>query len=107
MFRDGRRPSQDELIDLGRCFDRSLNADRSKHVGTVSQFLGSRCCEIKENRLRSEHDIMNLACLVPQADQKKFEDSVIEAARRFDNHYSFDVSGPWPVHNFVDISLDL
>lgn len=106
-FHDGRQPRQDELIDLGRAFDRLLGEDRAAHTHAVTQMLHSRCWEIKENELRGEQEVMNLACLIGQHAQEQFEEGVIEAARRFDNHFSFDFSGPWPPHNFVEVNLDL
>lgn len=107
IFLGGRQPRQDELIDLGRAFDRLLGEDRAAHTHTVTQMLDSRCWEIKENKLRGEQEVMNLACLIGQHAQEQFEEGVIEAARRFDNHFSFDFSGPWPPHNFVQVNLDL
>jgi hypothetical protein len=48
---------------------------------------------------------MNLACLVDRDRMKDFEAGVVEAARGFDHHFSFDFNGPWPPHNFVEIEL--
>jgi hypothetical protein len=107
LFRGGRQPSQQELIDLGRAFDRLLGEARSTHTQTVMHVLRSRCSEIKENKPRDEREVMNLACLIDASGQKPFEAGVIEAASRFDNHFSFDFNGPWPPHNFVEVSLEL
>lgn len=103
----GRQPTKDELIDLGRTFDRLLGEERALCVRTVSQVLRSRGFEIKENKPRNEQEIMNLACLIGQDAQKEFEEGVVEAARRFDNHFSFDFNGPWLPHNFVELNLEL
>jgi hypothetical protein len=107
FFRSGRQPSQDELIELGRTFDRLLNEDRALHTQTVMHVLSSRCSESKENKPRHEREVMNLAFLIDQDAQRAFEDGVIEAARRFDNHYAFDFNGPWLPHNFVVVNLEL
>jgi hypothetical protein len=69
--------------------------------------LSSRCSESKENKPRHEREVMNLAFLIDQDAQRAFEDGVIEAARRFDNHYAFDFNGPWLPHNFVVVNLEL
>ena len=63
------------------------------------------CFEARENKPRTEREVMNLAFLVGRDKLKDFEDGVFESARLFDHHYAFDFSGPWPPHNFVDVSL--
>ena len=50
---------------------------------------------------------MNLACLVERDQQLGFEQAVLEVARRFDNNFAFDINGPWPPHNFVEIALQM
>jgi hypothetical protein len=107
IFRDGREPSQDEKIELGRAFDRSLSADRQEHQDRVTDALRPRYGEIVANNPRNEHEVMNLACLIRRDQQKDFEQGVIEVARLFDNSFAFDFNGPWPPHNFVEIDLKL
>ena len=50
---------------------------------------------------------MKLVCLVPKDRQSRFEEGIQEAARKFDDHYSFKYSGPWAPFDFVDVTLDL
>ena len=105
MFQ-GRQPTKDEMIELGRTFDRLLGEERAACTQTVTQVLRARSFEIKENKPRNEQEIMNLAFLIGEGAQQEFEDGVVEAARRFDNHFSFDFNGPWLPHNFVDMNLE-
>jgi hypothetical protein len=107
IFRGGREPSQDEKLELGRSFDRLLNADRQDCIDRVVRSLEPRCAEISVNKPRDERDVMNLACLIERTRIKEFEAGVIEAARRFNNDFAFDFNGPWPPHNFVTIELKL
>jgi len=37
---------------------------------------------------------------------RRFRPAVFAAAQLFDNHFSFDFSGPWAPHNFVEIDLE-
>ncbi len=107
VFRGGRTPSQDDKIDLGRAFDRLLNASREAHLERVTAGLDSHCVEIKSNPPRSEREVLNLACLVERDQRQAFEQRILLVARRFDNNFAFDINGPWPPHNFVDITLQL
>ena len=105
LFRSGREPSHEEKIELGRIFDRALMEQRANHTEHVLEVLSPLCFEAKENKPRNEHEVMNLACLISRGKQKEFEQGVFAAAQHFDQHYAFDYNGPWPPHNFVDVSL--
>jgi len=105
LFGGGRQPSEDGKIELGRLFDRILNEDRSACTQRVLDVLAPRCSEIKETPPRTEREVMNLACLVARDGMKGFEEGVFEAAKQFDDNYSFDYTGPWPPYNFADVRL--
>ena len=105
LFGGGRQPSEDDKIELGRLFDRTLRDERADLAQKVVEVLAPLCAEIKENAPRGESGVMNLACLVARDGQERFEHGIFEAAGRFDDSFSFDYSGPWPPYNFVDVSL--
>ena len=44
---------------------------------------------------------MKVVCLVPNDRQQRFEEGIQEAARKFDDHYTFKYSGPWAPFDFV------
>ena len=99
-------PTQEDKMEVGRLFDRLLQEDREELTHRVETCLKSCCLEIKSNPPRSEKEVMNLACLVGRdAVAKDFEAAIFEAARGFDNNFTFDFNGPWAPHNFVDIDL--
>lgn len=107
LFRGGSQPSQEERIELGRFFERLLRRSRQECTERVQDFLRRHCADIKTNDPRSEKEVLNLACLVGREAQSDFERSVCEAAKCFDNHYSFDINGPWPPHHFVAVDLKM
>jgi hypothetical protein len=101
-----RVPTQEDKIEVGRLFDRTLQEDRNEQADKVEAVLSRACFEIKRNTPRTEKDIMNLACLVGRdAVVKEFEKAIFEVARGFDNNFTFDFNGPWAPHNFVDVEL--
>ena len=61
--------------------------------------------EFRDDALRDEKQVMNLACLVDRARAHDFEAAVLQAAALFDDHFSFDYSGPWPPYHFVSVRL--
>jgi hypothetical protein len=98
--------TQEEKIELGRMFDRLLHDDREDHTRKVEHVLAPVCAEFKANQCRNEHEVMNLACLMRRDRQEEFSAGVFAAAKRFDNNFAFDYSGPWAPHNFVDLDLE-
>jgi Gas vesicle synthesis protein GvpL/GvpF len=105
LFRGPGVPSHGDRIELGRLFEQLLNEERLAYTHTVEQALSGRCAEIKRNALRDERELMNLACLIEKERQREFENSVFEAAQRFDNNFAFDYNGPWAPHTFAEVNL--
>lgn len=106
-FASRHEPSQEEKLELGRMFDRLLAEVREEHVCTVENVLSAYSQEIKRNKFRNEREVMCLACLVERDAQEAFEEGIFKAASYFNDDYTFDFSGPWAPHNFVDIGLQL
>jgi len=102
-----REPTQEQKIEVGRTFERLLNEEREACVGRVEGVLAPHCAEMDEKKCRDEREVMNLACLVGREAVSQFENGVFEAAKLFDNNFSFDYNGPWAPHNFVEIDLKL
>jgi hypothetical protein len=100
-------PSQEDKIEVGRLFEQILTEDRELHSEQVEEILMPHCLEIKRALPKNEKEVMNLACLVKRNAQEEFETSIFEAARLFDNNFSFDYNGPWAPHNFVNINLSI
>ena len=104
-FGTHREPTQEEKIALGRMFDSILNQDREDHTQDVVNVLSRHCVAIRQNKCRTEREVMNLACLVAREAEARFEAGILEAAGLFDNNFAFDYNGPWAPHNFVEIDL--
>ena len=107
LFLAGREPTEEEKIELGRLFDRTLHDDRAAGARVVRDVLAPLCAELHQNSPRTEREVMNLACLVERAAQAQFEEGVFAAAALFDDNYSFDYSGPWPPYSFVDVVMKI
>jgi hypothetical protein len=99
--------NRDELIQVGRMFERVLTAERDRLFKSVSTVLQRSGVVVKRNPARNEKEAINLACLITRELQGQFEEIVCEAAKGFDSSYLFDLSGPWLPHNFVEVTLHL
>jgi hypothetical protein len=107
MFRPGRAPSLEERLELGRSFEELLQECRESHTQQVIDTLSPYCAEIRAVNPGQEQMIMKLVCLIQKDQQGRFEKGIEEAARKFDDHYTFKYNGPWAPFDFVDVSLDL
>jgi hypothetical protein len=105
LFRPGRQSSLDEKVELGRRFGTLLEQSRQRHTRRVSEALSPYCVEILPVGLGEERMIMKLACLVDQDRREQWEEGVYQAARLFDDHYRFELNGPWPPYNFAHVDL--
>ncbi len=106
QFFNDRQPNQDEMIHLGREFEKALTSERERALEQVEQRLRPHCTQIQSNDCRDEREIVHVACLIPREAESQFEQWVIEAARPFDQNYTFDFNGPWCPHNFVQLDLE-
>jgi len=107
LFNTSREPTPADKVELGRTFDRILQADRAEQTQQVEAILSACCFELKQNPPKHEREVMNLACLVGRKSPAEFEAGIFEAARLFDNHFVFNYNGPWAPHNFVQLDLKL
>lgn len=96
--------SREELIEVGKLYERIREADRQAHTEHVSAVLREQGLELKRNPARGEHEVMNLACLVPRERVGGFEAIIEAAASGFDDHFSFEFNGPWAPHSFTELA---
>jgi hypothetical protein len=107
IFHSGREATLEERLELGKTFEAALQQCRERHTQQVIDTLSPYCADIRAVDPGGEKMIMKLVCLVSRDQEGRFEQGIQEAARRFDDHYSFKYSGPWAPFDFVDITLNL
>lgn len=105
MLVDGQ--NRDDMIQLGRLFEQVLSSEKDRLYARVAGVLQRSGAAVKRNPVRSEKEVMNLACLIPKEQQGEFEAIACEAAKGFDSNYLFDLSGPWSPYNFIELALQL
>ena len=102
---DKSRADRGALLALGQRFERALQDERARHTSRVEEALQKQDLQVLRGPLRAEHEVMNLACLVPRARPDLFERAVNEVAADFDDHFAFAINGPWAPHSFVTLNL--
>ena len=105
-FRAHHKASHDEKIRLGQLFDQAFAKYRAAVTGQVRNLIDGACSEVMELPVRDEKQIANLAILVPRADLETFEAAIAAAAPQIDDDVVFNLSGPWPPHNFVQFNVE-
>jgi len=104
-FAPDREPSQDDLMQVGRAYDRLLAQKRQETIERIVSALGTTIAETKENKLKSEKDIANLAFLIAADGRAAFENAVAGAAELFGEDIVFELTGPFAPHNFIELTL--
>ena len=91
---------------MGQQFDQALTHYRDALTAQLLAIIGSAYSEAIKLPIRDEKQIANLAILVPRAGAETFEAAVNAAADQFDDDIVFNLSGPWPPHNFVKFNVE-
>ena len=107
IFRGGREPSLDEKLELGKRFESSLEQCRERHTQQVIDALKPCCAAIRSVDPGQEQMIMKLVCLVHKDGQRRFEEGIQQAARKFDDHYTFQLQRTLGALRFRGCQLDL
>ncbi len=97
--------SREELIEVGRLFERCREADREAHAERVAAVFQQWGIELKWNPPQGEREVINVACLVPRGELGGFDKVIEAAAADFDDHFTFEFNGPWAPHSFTELKL--
>jgi predicted phosphoribosyltransferase len=99
--------SRVEQIELGRQFEQALRSEREAHTESVLNILAPVCTETDLQALRSEAEIVRMACLIGRDKEQEFTEAVYRAASQFDDAFQFSFNGPWPPYSFVKLALSM
>ncbi len=94
-------------VQLGRLIDSSLSQQADEYVEEVYSALRECSVASRSNKPIGENMIMNAAFLIEREDADRFDKTVSEIAKRFEEKLHFKYTGPWPPYNFVNIRLKL
>jgi hypothetical protein len=104
-FRHHRSPTLEERVRLGQLCESALRRYQETQTAQLVALLSPSCTAISALPIHGDQQVSNLAILVPRASLKAFEAAVQAAAEAFDDDLAFSLNGPWPPHNFVQLSL--
>jgi Gas vesicle synthesis protein GvpL/GvpF len=104
----GRRrvPSQQDRIRLGQLCEAALHRFQEAQAALLIERLSPACLAISTLPVQGDRQVANLAVLVPRTGVAAFEAAVHAAAETFDDNLAFNLNGPWPPHNFVQLKLE-
>lgn len=97
--------SRDEMIEVGRLFEKLLASERDRHTQTVLEPFNELAVSIDQQPPKQESEIARAAFLIERGDVQQFEKALYEVASKFDEQFSFSFNGPWPPYSFVKLNL--
>jgi len=103
-LKDRTDVGREELIAVGKLFERLREAARERHSERVVAALQEPGVELKLNPPRGEREVMNLSCLVSRERLSAFEKAFETTAAGFDDHFTFELNGPWAPHSFTELN---
>jgi hypothetical protein len=107
MFGRSSRPTQAEMIDMGKMFEERLAFARKRDTRRLVQIFKPHAAEVKENDPKDEKMVAHLSFLVRRDQMQTFEETLFQAASGFPDAYVFDYNGPWAPFSFVELDLRL
>lgn len=102
----GGQPSQDQLVELGRAFDRVRQARRDQVQATLNRAFAGIAREVRDLPLALDADAGRLVALVPHAEENRFHDAVDALAGQLPESLMIRTSGPSVPYSFVDLALE-
>jgi hypothetical protein len=97
--------TREERIAVGKLFEALRDTEREAYAERVETALGAAGVDLKANPPRTEHEVMNLSCLVPRDGLGAFEKAVEAAAAGFDDAFRFEINGPWAPYSFTELEI--
>ncbi|ARN82431.1 GvpL/GvpF family gas vesicle protein [Methylocystis bryophila] len=102
-FAGRRPPSHEAMLRLGQMVDETFRRYRESRAAEVMSGLGPSSVELLSMPVRGEREVANIAALVTRGSLGGFEAAVHEVAGQIDDDVSFNIGGPFPPHNFVQL----
>jgi hypothetical protein len=105
IFALGRDPSHDERLRLGQLFEQRHERERDRLQAGLIEALEPVVQMLKKETPRQMERVAQLALLMERDEVETLCEHIEPVAARFGPTYAFEVAGPWPPFNFVELSL--
>lgn len=96
--------SREELLEVGKLYERLREGAREAHAERVAVALREHGIELKWGSPRDEREVMSVSCLVTREGREAFEKVLETLAAGFDDHFTFELNGPWAPHSFTELT---
>ncbi len=106
LMRHGR-PSQADLIEIGKMVEAALNAEKEYHREEILSILRPLAEETKVNPTTTDRMFLNAAFLVSDEQESEFDKKVSEIADKSDGKFKLKYIGNLPPYNFLRLVITL
>lgn len=107
VFAGEGEPSRQQKIQVGEEFEALLQSERDRHRDRIEKHLRDACRAIEADDPKDEHEVVNLACLVPRSGgEEAFEEALMAAAQEFSDDFTFTYTDPMAPYSFADVAFD-
>ena len=107
IVNDQQRSTYFARMQLGRLVEQALAERSDTYVRDIYDELRDAAIASRSNKVIGEKMILNAAFLVAREQEKEFDQTVQEIAKRHEGKLNFRYTGPFPPYNFVTIRLQL
>lgn len=104
----GKTIGIDAAIEIGKLIEAGISARRERIRGEILETLEDLVVDSKDLQLLGDQMIFNIALLIPEKKQKKFDGIVRDLDEQYkDENAYFKYIGPTPPFNFVKVPISL
>jgi len=93
-------------IKIGEIVKRALEEKKKKEAQALLDSLKVLACDVRENRILGDRNILNAAFLVGKKEEKEFDQRINQLQEELGERIKLDYFGPIPPCNFVEVVVN-
>ncbi len=101
------RPSQSDLIEIGKMVEAALNAEKARYREEILAVLRPIAEETKVNPTTTDRMFLNAAFLVTDEQESEMDKKVNEIAEHYEGKFKLKYFGNLPPYNFLRLVITL
>lgn len=106
ILKHGQDQNIREKYAVGIMVEKALARKKEDEANTILSYFRRTAVDIKLNKASGDEMFLNAAFLVDRGREKEFDNLMDEVDRRYRERVLFKYTGPLPVYNFANITVN-
>lgn len=106
ILQQGNVQNMRDKYEVGMMVEKALLKKKDEEAHTILGFFRKTAADVKLNKTAGDEMFLNAAFLVDRGREKEFDNLMDEVDRHYHNRVHFKYTGPLPVYNFVNVTIN-